>query len=79
MSPKVTKASVLDEAAIMDVLLKHGGLLTCFNCGKSLTEVDGDRVHEHGKDRFIAKLVLEPGENNALIAEMSPKMVDLYT
>ncbi len=61
---KVTQASILNEAAIMDVLLKHGEFLTCFSCGKSLTEVDDDRVHEHGKDRFIAKLVLEPGENN---------------
>jgi hypothetical protein len=61
---KVTKVSPLDEGSIMELLLKHGEMLTCFNCGRSLTEIDGDRIHRHGKDRFIAKLILEPGESN---------------
>ncbi|MGB8216278.1 MAG: hypothetical protein WCE94_03160 [Candidatus Methanoperedens sp.] len=61
---KVTKVSMLDEASIMDLLQRHGEMLTCFNCGRNLTEIDGDRIHRHGKDRFIAKLILEPGEIN---------------
>ncbi len=61
---KVIEVSILDEGSIMDLLLKNGELLTCFNCGRSLTEIDGDRIHRHGKDRFIAKLILEPGESN---------------
>ncbi len=61
---KVTKVSILDEASMMDLLLKHGEMLTCFNCGRSLTSIDGDRMHKHCKDKFKAKLILEPGEIN---------------
>lgn len=63
-SVEVTKVSMLDEACLMDMLLKHGEMLTCFNCGRNLTEIDSNRIHRHGKDRFIAKLILEPGEVN---------------
>ncbi|NJD75744.1 MAG: hypothetical protein FIB08_01425 [Candidatus Methanoperedens sp.] len=61
---KVTSLSMLNEACIMDILMRHGELLTCFNCGKRLTETEGSRIHKHGKDRLIAKLILEPGEVN---------------
>ncbi len=54
----------LDEADIMDTLLKHGDLLTCYNCGKKLTEVNGKKLNKRAKDMVIAKLVLDPGESN---------------
>lgn len=53
----------LSEEDIMDLLLKHGDLLTCFNCGKTLTEVEGERRYKHGNDRFIAGLFMDPGES----------------
>ncbi|CAG0970792.1 MAG: hypothetical protein OIN86_10165 [Candidatus Methanoperedens sp.] len=63
-SVEVTKVSMLDEACLMDLLLKHGKMLACFNCGRNLTEIDSNSIHRHGKDRFIANLILEPGEIN---------------
>lgn len=54
----------IEEASIMDLLLRHGELLTCFNCGKKLTEVESKKLNERANDRFIAKLILEPGEVN---------------
>ncbi len=60
---EVTEISLLDEASIMDLLFKYGELLTCFNCGHNLTEADVSRIHGNGKERYIAKLILEPGEN----------------
>ncbi len=54
----------IQEADIMDLLLKHGNLLTCFNCGKKLTEVESKKLNERAKDRFIAELILDPGEVN---------------
>jgi hypothetical protein len=53
----------LTEEDIMDLLLKHGNLLTCFNCGKTLTEVEGERRYKHGNDRFIAGFFMDPGES----------------
>lgn len=63
-SVEVTKVSMLDETCLMNLLLKHGEMLTCFNCGRNLTEIDSNSIHKHGKDRFIANLILEPGEIN---------------
>jgi hypothetical protein len=60
---KVTNISLLDEAHIMDLLLKHGQLLTCYNCGRQLTEADVSRMHGNRRERYVAKLILEPGEN----------------
>ncbi len=61
---KVAIVSKIDEAGIMDLLLKHGDLLTCFNCGKKLTEVNSKRMYERTNEKLVAKLVLEPGETN---------------
>ncbi len=54
----------LTEDDIMDLILKHGNLLNCFNCGKSLTEVVGERRYKHGNDKFMAALFLDPGISN---------------
>lgn len=54
----------IDEAGIMGLLLRHGELLTCYNCGKKLTEVESKKLSAGARGRFIAKLVLEPGEVN---------------
>ncbi len=53
-----------EEADIMDMLLKHGDMLTCYNCGKKLTEVNGIELNKRARDMVIAKLILDPGESN---------------
>ncbi len=54
----------LEEADIMHLLEKHGDLITCFNCGEKLTEVQGIRLNDHARARFIAKLILDPGQSH---------------
>ncbi len=46
-----------EEADILDILLKHGDLLTCYNCGKKLTDV-------HPKGEVVAEMCLDPGRSN---------------
>ncbi len=46
-----------DEADIIDILLAHGDLLTCYNCGRRLIDV-------HGKDEVIGEICLDPGRCN---------------
>jgi hypothetical protein len=58
----------IEEADIMGLLLRRGDLLTCFNCGKKLSEIYSNmtskRASKRVNDRFVAKLILEPGEVN---------------
>ena len=61
---KITDIFRINEASIMDMLLKHGDMLTCFNCGKNLTEAETKKINTQAYDRFIAKLILDPGESN---------------
>ncbi len=46
-----------DEADIIDILLAHSNLLTCYDCGKRLVEA-------HGEGEVIAELCLDPGRLN---------------
>lgn len=50
----------LDEGDLLDILLKHGDLLTCAECGDKLVE----KVDTTKCEGLVAKLILDPGEIN---------------
>lgn len=53
----VEHVDIGNEGDMLEVLLRQGDLLTCYDCGKKLTEV-------RPKDDVVAEMCLDPGRDN---------------
>lgn len=68
MNESYKSYTVKTEVDIVDILLRHGDLLTCYNCGEKL--IDTGR-----KEDVVAEMCLDPGGMNYPIDPDEPATI----